>query len=432
MTKRKKQLLSVIVVLIAAALIAWLLHERSASARLQTSATHAHPPALASGTHPLRAPQGARAPVREPTWYEAMQAEVAKLLGFAEPFAYVDVEVCGIGKERVRAVDAGLPPLLAIAVEQEWAAWREKLGQSANAANRVAVQFVDTLRVAANASTEFDRRSSGTQAEREESARISKQAAAPLAMALLESAKSSNDLSVIVAAMDMCGYMPGNACSVDFATRLTQVDPDNLYSWQRLASAAKQSGDEALRSQAIIRAAEAPRYETPPNPARHLLASEEFANLPEATRQRLSHMLLPLAFDTSFSQVELFSHCNPKDEWTDPGKAKRCRHFAEMLAVKDDLISPTLAAVLSVNAGWPPSRSDAMMNEREVLMNELTAMSAGAPYSCEKMKETEAYARDYARTGERTALRKRIEARGETMQQAVARVVEQRQTGKRK
>ena len=380
----------------------------------------------------MRASQVARAPPREPTWYETMQSEVAKLFGFTEPFAYVEVAVCGIGKERVRAVDAGLPPLLAIAVEQEWAAWRERLAQSANAADRVAVQYVDTLRTAANASTEFDLRSTGTQAEREESARVSKQAAAPLALALLESAKSSNDLSVIVAALDMCGYMPGNACSVDFATRLTQIDPDNLYSWQRLASAAKQSGDEALRSQAIIRAAEAPRYETPPNPVRHLLASEEFANLPEATRQRLVHMLLPLVFDTSFSQVELFSHCKPVDEWADAAKARRCTRFTEMLAAKNDLISPTLAAVLSVNAGWPPGRRDAMMNEREALMSELASMSAGAPYSCEKLKEMETYAQDYARLGERTALRKRIEARGETMEQAVARVVEQKRAIERK
>ena len=114
-----------------------------------------------------------------------MQAEVAKLLGFAEPFAYVDVEVCGIGKRAGAGWRAGLPQIVAIAVEQEWAAWREKLGKVPTRQIAWPRKVVDTLRVAANASTEFDRRSSGTQSGTRRN-RSNIRNPAPLAMALLE------------------------------------------------------------------------------------------------------------------------------------------------------------------------------------------------------------------------------------------------------
>ncbi|MBL8513534.1 MAG: hypothetical protein JNJ55_06050 [Betaproteobacteria bacterium] len=420
------------VMLIAVAWLAWFMRERGASARLRTSASHATAPAHASASHPLRTQQTRRAPSRELTWYEAMQVEISKFLGIPDPFEYLDVEVCGIGKESVRAVDGGLPPLLAIAVEQEWLQWREKLLKHGSTEDIVSVRYVDAFRSYAKASEEFDRRSSGSSADMEESTRIGRASTTPHIAALLDVAKKTNDAEVAFAAMTVCGFVNDKLCVLEYAERLVALDPNSAHSWLTLAAAAREVGDEVRRQYAVRRASSGLQYLPKFNPVRRLLVGREFAALSDASRQRLSLVLQPFAFDVPLTNSEVYAHCNANMDWQDSERSQRCRKFTEMLATKDDLVSPSLAALLSIPAGWPASHRDALMRERETLMKELESMQFEKPFSCESLRQTELFARESARFGERTALRKRIEARGETMEQAVGRVVEQKRVLERK
>jgi hypothetical protein len=411
--QKHQALLAAVALALAAVFSLWYFGRAADS---DAAATRQQPRSVSQGDSSVA--QSHSAAARAPAWYESAMAKLAMTLGIANPVAYRDVEVCGIGTERIRDGDGAMPPLFGLATEQAWAAWRFALLERAAPADRVAVHFVKLSRSMQSAIAGIPHSDERKEALNGNAVRAARQAGAPMAQEVFGIADASDDPAIVFAALALCGYSAEAGCARRYAEKLTRVDNDNAFAWLQLARAAHESNDDAPRNKALIQAGHAPRLSPLPNPARRLLASAELAQMETQRRYRLSFLLNPIAFDTTLWRTEMFAHCRPGVAWSDPTHTDRCTRFADQLAAHPEVLSLSLAAVLGANEVWPNAKREAAMLEHEALIQELTAMSSDQPLSCAALKQQDAFARESASIGDRVVLRNRILARGETVEQA--------------
>ena len=249
---------------------------------------------------------------------------------------------------------------------------------------------------------------------------IGEQAGAPFLQALAQLADENRDPVALVLAYNVCrkpSQSHPQPCDRLTATRWTELDPDNGAAWMELANEAARRNDEAVRAQAMARAAAATHFNLY---MEQLFRPLDNAGLRDAGPvERLAAQLLVTGVVAAvpLSYQETTRYCDNK-VLGDPQRRTQCDRLATLLVETDTtLIGHSIGTHLGELVGWPAERIAALKEEHDAI--NAAASSDMQPQdflTCESLQFAEQRSADMLRYGEHGSFQRAIERSGRSRQ----------------
>jgi hypothetical protein len=195
-----------------------------------------------------------------------------------------------------------------------------------------------------------------------------------------------------------------------------QLDGDNAEAWLEVAWQQRRAGDVAGERDAMQRAAAAHRFE---DYAFSLLGYAE-SNLPAdlSALERYYLEIQVIGIETASgasSHAEASKYC-AKNAVSDALVREQCRAVADLLDVRGStLLDLAIARSIGARVGWGKERVDSSAKYAEAMMAGLERDAGAAQWSCGALAASNAYLRELSRQGEIVALRERLEQSGESV-----------------
>jgi hypothetical protein len=311
-----------------------------------------------------------------------------------------EIEVCGVGKAKIDRDDsAATGKYLDALTRNARIRWLASLRNSADYHARAAGLYLEGI---------FDRDSprGDVDAAREELVQLALATREPAAFALAY-AKCNKGVESLASQ---------GACPELILDDWSHADPDNAVPWLQQAAKARRDGDASAEAAAMLRAAQAHRYES----YNWSLFSFAQATLPNdaGVRWMLTTQLIGVEAAMRAPDQSLFQYCS-RDALNDTAVRQECGALAELMVSKGaTLLELNVGKALGARVGWSAERLDELTQESKASMqiaNEMTGTDPKQQWNCDSAARGNAYMSRLDELGERGLARQAIAGSGETV-----------------
>jgi hypothetical protein len=288
----------------------------------------------------------------------------SKQAAHVEPGA--TLEVCGLGQIKLASAD-DVPRYIGEVTRAATVKWRTALLNSSDLRARAVGLVLQSDRGA-------DGESSAAQAD------ISR-------AELVQLAAGTTDPTVYALALGQCARssstVTASACSRLTPAQWARLDPDNAEAWISVAQAARQAGDSNAEVAAIEKAAAAPRIENPGESLLSLAQAELPVDIAPFEQESLATELI--GYEAAWARpeiTELRQYCSV-DAMRSDQIHRQCNAVAELLVNNGKtLLDMGIGRGIGQRVGWPESRVNELVRERDALLALAPPGSDTQGFSC--------------------------------------------------